>query len=96
MSDHTPGPWDYIGESQGDSNAEVVWFGDPPSGGATVRGPNCKEDAALIAKAPAMHMLLRQAVDQFMADIEDDEPINGADAVDWLVEFVQRAHEVID
>jgi len=39
--------------------------------------------------------LLRQAIEQWGERVENDfEDINGADAVDWLVAFIQDAQDI--
>lgn len=99
MSGHTPGPWRAgplprdltVGDSLAVLDARgcaVCEFGAWP----TTRE---RANAALIAKAPEMHELLREAVEQFHAAIVADEPVDGAEAVDWLADFVLRAHKTI-
>lgn len=39
--------------------------------------------------------LLRDAVDQWAGRFESEEDINGADAVDWLGEFIEAAGKVV-
>jgi hypothetical protein len=106
MSKYTPGPW-YV-ESLDDTYGGYVivqaaeeqetWVsegyevsdsvGERRHDIATARDA---ANAALIAKAPQMHALLLDAMEQF-PDIE----AGNTDIVDWLVEFVERAHWVIE
>ena len=48
---------------------------------------NC-EDAAID--------LLQSAIDQWAGRFDSEEDINGADAVDWLADFVEQAKSVLE
>jgi hypothetical protein len=39
--------------------------------------------------------LLARAVDQWIEPIENDEPISGAAAVEWLQEFIFEARDIV-
>jgi hypothetical protein len=52
--------------------------------------------AKLFARAPLMEALLRGFVDSLQGPMEDDAPINGCDAVDWLCETYRDAKKVLD
>ncbi len=47
------------------------------------------------ASSQATHALLQELVSQFESAIDQDEPINGGDAVDFLSEFVPRARQAL-
>jgi hypothetical protein len=43
----------------------------------------------------ATNDLLQELVSQFESDIDQDEPINGGDAVDFLSEFIPRVRQAL-
>lgn len=102
MVKHTPGPWVVTGP---DDKLNQVGVGrrlprqsvDPIGlvyGG--LRSEETRANAALFAAAPDMYALLREAIDQFGNAIDEDEPLNGADTVDWVVDFVTNARRILD
>lgn len=98
MSKHTPGPWHCPKESISvfahvADAAKRKKIADMSSATPVEEQ---QANAQLIAKAPDMYALLKDAVDTFWPAIEGDDDINGADAVDWVVDFVTQAREVID
>jgi hypothetical protein len=53
------------------------------------------DNAKASVKAPELHALLQTIVEKFGSDIDEDEPISGSDAVDFLVGFVEEARRVL-
>lgn len=102
MLKHTPGPWTITGPND---KLNQIGIGRrlPRKGidpiGCVYGSLRCEEthaNAKLFAAAPTMYELLNGAIEEFGTAIDEDEPINGADAVDWLVDFVTRARRVLD
>ena len=52
-------------------------------------------NAALIAASPIMLEQLKQIFD-WKEEIEKDEPISGADLVDWFTEFYKFSEQIIN
>lgn len=46
--------------------------------------------------ASMAYNLLEQAVEQWAGRFETEEDINGADAVDWLSEFIEEAQAIVE
>ena len=47
--------------------------------------------AAVLAVAPAMRRLLDEALNIFREQFEEDEPVSGADLVDWFAGWRRKA-----
>ena len=97
MSKHTPGPWIY------DEGANFVCTPEVYIATIEIQEPPEAEDEPitlangnLIAKAPEMYELLKDAVQQWASMIDNEEPITGSDAVEWLVDFITDVREVIE
>ena len=97
MSKHTPGPWHCPKESISvfahvADAAKRKKIADMSSATPVEEQ---QANALLIAKSPEMHELLEYAVQQWGSMIDNDEDINGGDAVEWLVDFITDVREVI-
>jgi hypothetical protein len=92
-STHTPGPWHHDGEFIYAKNP-TIRIADTTI--AIADEDRLSEDtadanAALIAVAPDMETLLQEALDYEADAFNNDQPVNGADLVDWFAEWRQRA-----
>jgi hypothetical protein len=86
---HTPGPWRIHGCEAGQPICAIgdrVICDQDKDEVAVVRynAADCEANARLIAAAPELLATLEAFAEEFPQLANDDEPINGADAVDAL------------
>jgi hypothetical protein len=97
---HTQGPWtvDFFDKPYiltDDHTTYVAEVVDEDEEGMAPPREQVTANARLIAAAPELLAVVEKLEKQFRQDIDNDEPISGADAVDFICELAPLARAAI-